>query len=228
MPQIILIRHGQSEWNLQNKFTGWTDVRISEQGRKEASQAGKKLLEAGFVFDFAYTSMLTRAIQTLHIALDEMHLLWIPIIKAWQLNERHYGDLQGLDKQETIQKYGEEQVKLWRRSYDIRPPLLQPSDPRSSANDPRYKDLLPKQIPLAENLQDTVRRVVPYWEKEILPKVISGKKIILVAHGNSLRALIKHIENLSSEEILEVEVPTGKPLIYEIGSDSKFLGKKYL
>lgn len=228
MTQIILIRHGQSEWNLQNRFTGWTDVKISKQGHQEALESGKKLKENGFEFDLAYTSLLTRAIQTLNIVLDEMDLLWIPVIKSWQLNERHYGALQGLNKDETAQKYGVEQVKLWRRSYDTRPPALESNDPRSSTNDPRYADLTSKQIPLAENLDDTVKRVVPFWEKEILPKVIAGKKIIISAHGNSLRALVKHLENLDNQQILDLEIPTGKPLLYEINDKSQVLDKKYI
>ncbi len=228
MPQIVLIRHGQSEWNLQNQFTGWVDVKITAKGQEEARESGKKLKESGFDFDLAYSSVLTRTIQTLNLVLEEMDLLWIPTIKAWELNEKHYGALQGLNKDETAQKYGTDQVKLWRRSYTERPPVLEANSPLSSVNDKRYSNLNKTQIPLTESLEDTVKRVIPFWEKEILPKVLEGKKIIISAHGNSLRALVKHLENMSPEQILELEIPTGKPLIYELDNKAKVLSKRYL
>jgi 2,3-bisphosphoglycerate-dependent phosphoglycerate mutase len=228
MYKLVLTRHGQSKWNLENRFTGWTDVDITEVGESEARSAGKLLKEAGFEFDLAYTSVLTRAIKTLHLILEEMDLLWIPEIKDWKLNERHYGALQGLNKAETAEKHGDEQVHIWRRSYDVKPPALEESDDRNPKNDPRYVGLNPEDLPLVEDLEATVERVLPYWEEEIVPKIKSGKKIIISAHGNSLRALVKHLDGLSGEEIVGVEIPTGKPIVYELDENLKPINKYYL
>jgi len=219
MFKIVLIRHGESEWNKANLFTGWTDVDLSAQGKIEARNAGQLLKENGFSFDYAYTSLLKRAIRTLWIVLDAMDLLWIPVEKSWRLNERHYGALQGLNKAETALKYGEEQVHLWRRSYDLQPPDLELSDPRYPGNDPRYSNLSPNEIPLTESLKDTVARFIPYWEQSIVPMIKDNKKIIIAAHGNSLRALIKHLEQLSDQEILNLDIPTGTPLVYELDQE---------
>jgi 2,3-bisphosphoglycerate-dependent phosphoglycerate mutase len=219
MFKIVLIRHGESEWNKANLFTGWTDVDLSAQGKIEARNAGQLLKENGFSFDYAYTSLLKRAIRTLWIVLDAMDLLWIPVEKSWRLNERHYGALQGLNKAETALKYGEEQVHLWRRSYDLQPPALELSDPRYPGNDPRYSNLSPNEIPLTESLKDTVARFIPYWEQSIVPMIKDNKKIIIAAHGNSLRALIKHLEQLSDQEILNLDIPTGTPLVYELDQE---------
>ena len=228
MSKIILIRHGESAWNKENRFTGWADVPLSEKGVSEASAAGKLLKEEGFVFDLAFTSTLKRAIKTLWIVLEELDLMWIPVTHSWRLNERHYGALQGLNKSETAAKYGDEQVKIWRRSYDTRPPLLEQADERHPSTDKRYTDLTPSELPGGECLADTVARVVPYWEKTIVPEIKSGKKVIIAAHGNSLRALVKYLDNISEKDILELNIPTGVPLLYELGDDMKPLSHKYL
>jgi 2,3-bisphosphoglycerate-dependent phosphoglycerate mutase len=228
MPQIVLIRHGQSQWNLENRFTGWTDVDLSPTGIEEAKSAGKLLLEKGYTFDLTYTSYLTRAIKTLNLILEEMNLLWLPVHKHWKLNERHYGALQGLNKLETAQKYGDEQVHIWRRSYSTQPPALEVNDDRSPAFDTRYKSLSKDEIPLTESLSDTVKRVLPYWEKNILRKVLDNKKVLISAHGNSLRAIIKIIEKISDEKIVELEIPTGKPLVYNLDEHGRFVEKFYL
>jgi len=226
--KIVLIRHGESEWNKENRFTGWTDVDLSEQGIKEAKNAGETLKKEGFAFDIAFTSVLKRAIRTLWLTLDELDLMWIPVERAWQLNERHYGALQGLNKAETAEKFGESQVKIWRRSYDIQPPALEKSDPRFPGNDPRYKDLSEAELPLTECLKDTVSRFVPYWEKRIAPLVKEGKRIIIAAHGNSLRALVKYLDNVPESEIVELNIPTGTPLVYELDDNLKPLKHYYL
>jgi 2,3-bisphosphoglycerate-dependent phosphoglycerate mutase len=228
MYKLVLVRHGESVWNKENLFTGWTDVDLSEKGVKEASECGKLLKENNYTFDLAFTSYLKRAIKTLYLLQEEMDLLWIPVYKSWRLNERHYGALQGLNKLETVQKFGEEQVKIWRRSYDISPPKLEKTDERFPGNDSKYKDLKEDELPLTESLKDTVARFVPYWENEIKPLVKEGKKIIIVAHGNSLRALIKHLENISEKDILELNIPTGIPLVYELDEEIKPINKYYL
>ncbi len=228
MYKVVLLRHGESEWNKKNLFTGWTDVDLTEKGREEAKTAGELMLEAGFVFDIAYTSVLKRAINTLHIALAEMDLLWIPEIKSWRLNERHYGALQGLNKAETAEKYGEEQVLLWRRSYDVPPPALTKDDERYPGFDPRYKDLSEDELPLTESLKDTVARFVPYWKNEIAPTIKSGKRVIIAAHGNSLRALVKYLDNVTEEEIVKLNIPTGVPLVYELDENLKPIKHYYL
>lgn len=220
MIQLVLIRHGQSVWNKENRFTGWTDVDLSEQGVEEAKAAGRKLKEAGFTFDTAHTSYLKRAIKTLWLVLDEMNLNWIEEQKTWRLNERHYGDLQGSNKAEKAAEFGEEQVHIWRRSFDIAPPALALSDPRHPKNDPRYAHLSPEHLPATESLKDTVERFLPYWNAEIAPALRAGKKVIVAAHGNSLRALVKHLDGLSDEAITELNIPTGTPLIYELDDES--------
>lgn len=219
--KIVLLRHGESQWNLENRFTGWTDVELTDKGRAEARAAGQLMAKEGFAFDIAFTSMLRRAIGTLWTALDEMDRMWIPIVNAWELNERHYGALQGLNKAETAKKYGEEQVLIWRRAYATAPNPLSPDDPRHAASDPRYAHLSPDQIPLTECLKDTVERVVPFWEDSIAPAIGSGRSVIVAAHGNSLRALIKHLDNVSEDEIVNLNIPTGKPLVYELDDDLK-------
>jgi 2,3-bisphosphoglycerate-dependent phosphoglycerate mutase len=216
MHKIVLLRHGESIWNKENRFTGWTDVDLSEKGVKEAREAGQVLKKEGHVFDVAYTSVLKRAIRTLWITLDEMDLMWIPVYRSWRLNERHYGALQGLNKAETAHRHGEEQVLIWRRSYDIQPPALEKSDERYPGNDPRYKGLTQEELPLTECLKDTVERFLPYWKETIEPTVRSGKRVIIVAHGNSLRALVKYLDNISEEEIVRLNIPTGIPLVYEL------------
>lgn len=216
MYKLVLVRHGESIWNRDNLFTGWTDVDLSEKGVGEARQAGQTLKKEGYTFDTAFTSLLKRAIRTLWIMLDEMDLMWIPVTRDWRLNERHYGALQGLNKAETTEKYGEQQVKLWRRSYDIRPPALELNDPRSPAHDPRYKQLAKEHIPFTECLKDTVERFLPCWHEVIAPTIRSGKKVIIAAHGNSLRALVKYLDNISDKEIVELNIPTGIPLVYEL------------
>lgn len=216
MYKIVLIRHGESTWNKENRFTGWADVPLSEKGQYEAKAAGKLLKKEGYVFDKAFSSVLKRATQTLYSILEEMDLLWIPVEKSAMLNERHYGALQGLDKSETTEKYGAERVKMWRRSYDIRPPLLEKSDSRYPGTDPRYANLNEDEIPLGECLADTIERVIPYWNNVIAPEIKSGKKIIIAAHGNSLRALVKHLDNISREDIVDLNIPTGVPLVYEL------------
>ena len=216
MNKLVLLRHGQSTWNLENRFTGWTDVGLTEQGEQEAHSAGKLLREEGFVFDVAYTSVLRRAIKTLWIAMEELGQEWIPVIRAWELNERHYGALQGLNKSETAEKYGEAQVKIWRRSYDTPPPALELTDERHPRFDPRYASLIPGQLPATESLKITLERVLPYWHGTLVPVIESGKRILLVAHGNSIRALVKYLDNVSETEITELNIPTGIPLVYEL------------
>ena len=228
MHKIVLLRHGESEWNKENRFTGWTDVPLSEKGLIEAQSAGKVLKEKGFVFDKAYTSVLKRAIKTLWSVLEEMDLMWIPVENSWKLNERHYGALQGLNKSETAARYGDEQVKIWRRSYETRPPLLEKADKRYPGNDPRYAGLEEKEVPLGECLADTVARVIPYWEKNIVPQIKAGRKLIIAAHGNSIRALVKYLDNDSDKDILELNIPTGIPLVYELDESLKPLTHYYL
>jgi len=228
MIKLVLVRHGESVWNKENLFTGWTDVDLSEKGIQEAKEAGKILKEEGFTFDIAYTSVLKRAIKTLWIILDELDLLWIPVYKSWRLNERHYGALQGLNKSETAQKYGEDQVKIWRRSYDILPPVLTPDDERYPGNEAKYADIPKESLPLAESLKSTVERFLPYWEENIVPQIRQGKRVIISAHGNSLRALIKHLENISDAEIINLNIPTGIPLVYELDDDLNPIRKYYL
>lgn len=228
MLRLVLLRHGQSIWNLENKFTGWTDVDLSEQGIQEARNAGELLKTEGFSFDMAYTSVLKRAIRTLWIVLDEMDLMWIPVLCSWRLNERHYGALQGLNKKDTAEKYGTEQVHLWRRSYDIQPPALSETDSRHPRHDPRYAHLDDGETPRTESLKDTLDRVLPYWHETIVPSLKQGKKIIISAHGNSLRGLVKHLDNISDEEIPKVEIPTGVPLIYELSSELEPIRHYYL
>ena len=227
MPKLVLVRHGQSIWNLENKFTGWTDVGLSDKGVKEAIDAGKTLKKLGYTFDVAYTSLLKRAQDTLNIILKELDLN-IEINKTYKLNERHYGALQGLNKDETRQKYGEEQVRLWRRSAEVRPPALTKDDPRYPGNDPIYKDIPESELPLTENLVDTIKRVVDYYESVIVPDLKLGKKIIIVAHGNSLRGLVKYLDNLSDEEVMDLEIPTGVPLVYELDDNLKPIKHYYL
>ncbi len=228
MHRLVLQRHGESAWNMENRFTGWTDVDLSERGAQEAKKAGKQLKENGFTFDIAYTSVLKRAIRTLWIALDELDLMWIPVIRSWRLNERHYGALQGLNKAETASKYGEEQVHAWRRSYDIPPPPLDASDERFPGTDPRYAGLDEKDLPRAECLKDTVNRVLPLWRGEIAPAVLSGKKVIISAHGNSLRALVKYLDNIPDDEIPALNIPTGLPLVYELDEALKPIKSYYI
>jgi 2,3-bisphosphoglycerate-dependent phosphoglycerate mutase len=216
MPTLVLLRHGESTWNKENRFTGWTDVDLSDRGRDEAREAGRLLKESGYAFDLAYTSMLKRAIRTLWIALDELDAMWLPVIGTWRLNERHYGALQGLNKAETAAQHGEAQVKIWRRSYDIPPPPLPPDDPRHAARDPRYAGLPPSDVPLTESLKTTVERFLPYWHDVIAPSIHSGKRVLIAAHGNSLRALVKYLDHISDEEIVELNIPTGIPLVYEL------------
>ena len=225
---VVFLRHGESQWNKENKFTGWTDVDISEKGVNEAHSAGELLLKEGYTFDAAYTSVLKRAIRTLWITLDEMNLMWIPVTCSWRLNERHYGALQGLNKAETAAEYGDEQVFVWRRSYAVAPPALSPDDERNPANDPRYSSIPREELPLTESLQDTVARVKPYWENEICPQIKAGKKILIVAHGNSLRALVKILDNVSDDEISQVNIPTASPLVYELDENLKPIRHYYL
>ncbi|MCK5218978.1 2,3-diphosphoglycerate-dependent phosphoglycerate mutase [bacterium] len=228
MTKLVMLRHGQSTWNLENIFTGWTDVDLSEQGRQEAQAAGKILKAEGYVFDLAFTSVLKRAIRTLWITLDDMDLMWIPVYRAWQLNERHYGALQGLDKKATAEKYGDEQVKIWRRSYSIRPPALEPDDPRHPNQEGRYDSLLPEERPAHEALKDTLERALPYWQKVIFPQLQAGKKILIAAHGNSLRALVKYLDDVADEEIVRLNIPTGVPLVYEFDEKFKVIKHYYL
>lgn len=228
MKKIVLLRHGESTWNKENRFTGWTDVDLTPQGLQEARNAGQLLREHGFSFDIAYTSVLKRAIRTLWIVLDEMNQMWIPIQHTWRLNERHYGALQGLNKAETAAKYGDEQVLIWRRSYDVRPPALTTDDDRYAGTDSRYKDLTHDDIPLTECLKDTVSRFLPYWNTVIAPQVQAGKSVIIAAHGNSLRALVKYLDNISDEEILNCNIPTGIPLVYELDDNLKPIRNYYL
>ncbi|MEQ1515728.1 MAG: 2,3-diphosphoglycerate-dependent phosphoglycerate mutase [Usitatibacteraceae bacterium] len=228
MKKLVLMRHGESTWNLENRFTGWKDVDLTEKGVLEARRAGRLLCDEGYDFDLAYTSLLTRAIRTLWIAQEEMDRRWIPVIKHWRLNERHYGALQGLDKAETAAKFGEQQVLVWRRSYDVPPPALTPEDERNPAHDPRYAGLLPEELPLTECLKDTVERVVPFWQIEIAPQIRAGKSVLIAAHGNSLRALIKHLDHVSDEAIVGLNIPTAVPLVYELTDDLKPIRNYYL
>ena len=226
--RLVLVRHGQSDWNQKNLFTGWTDVDLTAQGREEARQAGRTLADAGLEFDIAFTSVLTRAIRTLWLVLDEMQLMWIPVENSWRLNERHYGSLQGLDKAQTTAKHGEAQVKIWRRSYDIPPPPLEDSDERHPRHDPRYAALTPTVLPGTESLKTTLARVQPYWEDRIAPEILRGRNVLVAAHGNSLRALIKYLDEVSDDEITELNVPTGQPLVYELTDDLVATGHRYL
>ena len=228
MYELVLIRHGESAWNKENRFTGWTDVPLSEKGIEEARAAGKLLKAEGYAFDCAFTSVLKRAIKTLWLVLEEMDRMWIPVEHSWKLNERHYGALQGLNKADTAAKYGDAQVKIWRRSYDTQPPELTRNDERYAGNDPRYSGLNEKDIPLTECLKDTVARVVPYWVDNIVPAIKSGKKIIIAAHGNSLRALVKYLDNVPDDKIVELNIPTGVPLVYELDENLKPVSHKYL
>ena len=228
MKRIVLLRHGQSTWNKENRFTGWTDVGLTDQGVAEATTAGQLLLKERYAFDLAYTSVLKRAIKTLWITLEEMDLMWIPVHRHWRLNERHYGALQGLNKAETAAKHGEDQVKIWRRSYDTRPPALEPDDERVPRSDPRYADLSSDELPLSECLKDTVERMLPYWHEAIAPNVRAGKRVLIAAHGNSLRALVKHLDNVPDDEIVGLNIPTGIPLIYELNDDLTPIRNYYL
>ena len=228
MKRLVLLRHGESVWNLANRFTGWTDVDLSDNGKAEAQKAGKLLKKYEFFFDHAYSSVLKRAIRTLWIVLDELDEMWLPTEHNWRLNERHYGALQGLNKAETAVQYGEEQVHLWRRSYDIPPPLLEPSDERHPKNDPRYADIPAEQLPGGESLKDTLHRLLPYWHSTLAPALNAGQKILIVAHGNSLRALVQYLDNLSNDEILNLNIPTGIPLVYELDDDLKPIRHGYL
>jgi len=228
MHKLVLIRHGESTWNKENRFTGWTDVDLSAKGVEEAREGGRVLKREGYTFDVAYTSVLKRAIRTLYLVTDEMDLLWVPVHRAWQLNERHYGALQGLNKAETAEKFGEEQVKVWRRSYDIPPPPLTPDDERYPGRDPRYAGLSAAELPLTECLKDTVARFLPYWRESIAPRVQAGEKVLIAAHGNSLRALVMYLDGVSEEAIVELNIPTGMPLVYELDADLKPLKSYYL
>ncbi len=228
MHRVVLLRHGESVWNKENRFTGWTDVDLSDAGRGEAAAAGRLLKEGGYTFDLAYTSVLKRAIRTLWLALDELDQLWIPVTKSWRLNERHYGALQGLNKAETAAKHGEAQTKIWRRSYDIPPPPLTVDDPRHPSRDSRYASLSPNELPLTESLKDTVARFLPYWHETIAPSIISGRRVLIAAHGNSLRALVKYLDGISEADIVELNIPTGIPLVYELDSDLKPIKHYYL
>ncbi|MES1255714.1 MAG: 2,3-diphosphoglycerate-dependent phosphoglycerate mutase [Acidobacteriota bacterium] len=228
MQKLVLLRHGESTWNQENRFTGWTDVDLAEKGRREAEEAGRLLRDGGYVFDRAYASLLKRAIRTLWIALDALDLLWIPVVKDWRLNERHYGNLQGLNKAETTAQYGEAQVKIWRRSYDTPPPPLAEGDPRDPAHDRRYANLRRSDQPLTESLKDTVARVVPYWTDVIAPSVRNGERVVIAAHGNSLRALVMHLDKMSEADVLELNIPTGIPLVYELDDRLQPLDRYYL
>jgi 2,3-bisphosphoglycerate-dependent phosphoglycerate mutase len=228
MFKLVLLRHGESTWNRENRFTGWTDVDLSEKGVQEARQAGMTLKQEGYTFDLAFTSVLKRAIRTLWIVQDELDLMWIPVKNSWRLNERHYGALQGLNKSETAAKFGEDQVLVWRRSYDIPPPPLEKGDPRSPGSEPRYRDLKPGQVPLAESLKDTYRRCLPYWYASIAPAVKAGKRVIVAAHGNSLRALVKYLDNVPDKDIVSLNIPTGIPLVYELDGSLKKISSRYL
>ena len=228
MHTLVLLRHGESTWNQENRFTGWTDVDLSEKGVREAREAGRTLKAEGIFFDAACTSVLKRAIRTLWLTLDEMDRVWTPVTLDWRLNERHYGALQGLNKSEMAEKFGEAQVKVWRRSYDIRPPALEAGDPRDAALDPRYAGLSREQVPLTECLKDTVARVLPCWEERIAPQVRAGRRVLVAAHGNSLRALVKILDGVSDEAIVELNIPTGLPLVYELDDDLKPVSRRYL
>jgi 2,3-bisphosphoglycerate-dependent phosphoglycerate mutase len=228
MKQLVLLRHGESVWNKENRFTGWTDVALTEQGTREAVEAGRTLKSEGYRFDIAFTSVLKRAIKTLWLVMEEMELMWIPVSRSWRLNERHYGALQGLDKAETAAKHGMEQVHIWRRSYDIRPPALASGDERNPAGDPRYADLDPQEIPLTECLKDTVDRFLPYWHAAIAPEVKAGKRVLIAAHGNSLRALVKYLDKVADDDIVGLNIPTGIPLVYELKDDLTPVEHTYL
>ncbi len=228
MLRLVLLRHGESTWNQENRFTGWTDVDLTEKGRLEAADAGRLMAAERFEFDVAYTSVLKRSLRTLWMALDEMDMLWIPVQRSWRLNERHYGALQGLNKAETAEQHGAAQVKIWRRSYEVPPPPLTPEDPRHPSLDRRYADIPPDQLPLTESLKDTVARFLPYWHETIAPDIRAGKRVLIAAHGNSLRALVKYLDNVSTEEIVELNIPTGVPLVYLLNDDLKPLQKFYL
>ena len=228
MHTVVLLRHGESTWNKENRFTGWTDVDLTEKGRAEAAEAGRLLKAEGLAFDIVFTSVLKRAIRTSFIALDELDQLWLPVARSWRLNERHYGALQGLNKAETAAQHGDAQVKIWRRSYDIPPPPLAADDPRHAARDPRYASLPPGDLPLTESLKDTVARFLPYWDDAIAPAIRTGQRVLIAAHGNSLRALVKHLDGISDEAIVELNIPTGVPLVYELDADLKPIGSRYL
>ena len=228
MHKLVLIRHGESTWNQENRFTGWTDVDLAEKGLEEAKAAGALLKSEGFVFDIAYVSVLKRAIRTLWIILDEMDRLWLPIRHSWRLNERHYGALQGLNKAETAAQYGEDQVKIWRRSYDIPPPPLDPADPRFPGNDPRYADLKPDELPVTECLKDTVARFMPFWESDLAPSIRAGERVLVAAHGNSIRAIVKYLDNVSDDDIIGINIPTGIPLVYELDENLNAIRHYYL
>jgi 2,3-bisphosphoglycerate-dependent phosphoglycerate mutase len=228
MPTVVLLRHGESTWNKENRFTGWTDVDLSDKGREEAAAAGRLLKQDGFVFDVAYTSVLKRAIRTCWMALDELDLLWIPMIRNWRLNERHYGALQGLNKAETAAQHGEAQIKIWRRSYDIPPPPLSPDDARYPGRDARYAHLRPEELPRTEALKDTVARFLPYWHETIAPDIRAGKRVLITAHGNSLRALVKFLDRISDQDIVELNIPTGIPLVYELDESLAPVRHQYL
>jgi 2,3-bisphosphoglycerate-dependent phosphoglycerate mutase len=228
MHKVVLLRHGESIWNKENRFTGWHDVDLTDRGRDEAREAGRLLEEGGYVFDVAFTSVLKRAIKTLGIALDTLDQLWIPVIKSWKLNERHYGALQGLNKAETAAKHGEAQTKIWRRSFDIPPPALTLDDERHPSRDPRYEGLKPSELPLTESLKDTIARFMPYWHETIAPAIRSGKRVVIAAHGNSLRALVKDLDGIPESEIVELNIPTGIPLVYELDDDLRPLRHYYL
>jgi 2,3-bisphosphoglycerate-dependent phosphoglycerate mutase len=228
MHKVVLLRHGESLWNRENRFTGWTDVGLTERGVEEAREAARLLLDDGYTFDVAYTSVLRRAIKTLWIVLEDMDLMWIPEHMSWRLNERHYGALQGLDKAETAREYGEEQVQIWRRSYSTPPPELDPDDERVPHRDPRYRNLAPDELPLTESLETTVARFLPYWNETIAPDIHSGRRVIIAAHGNSLRALVQHLDKMSEEDIIDLNIPTGIPLVYELDDDLRPLRHYYL
>jgi 2,3-bisphosphoglycerate-dependent phosphoglycerate mutase len=228
MHKLVLLRHGESTWNKENRFTGWTDVDLSDKGREEARAAGQLLKKDGVSFDLVFTSLLKRAIRTSIITIDELDQLWLPVQRSWRLNERHYGALQGLNKAETAAEHGEAQVKIWRRAYDIPPPPLTPDDPRHSARDPRYKNLSPAEVPLTESLKDTVARFLPYWHDSIAPEIKAGKRVLIAAHGNSLRALVKFLDGVSDQDIVELNIPTGIPLVYDLDADLKPLASYYL
>jgi 2,3-bisphosphoglycerate-dependent phosphoglycerate mutase len=228
MYRLVLLRHGQSTWNLENRFTGWVDVDLSEQGVREAKNAARLLKEAGVSFDYALTSVLKRAIRTLWIVMDEMDLMWVPVQRSWRLNERHYGALQGLNKQETAEKYGAEQVLAWRRSYDVPPPELESNDPRHPKYDPRYQELDPRLLPTSESLKTTLQRTIPFWQDVIVPKIRNGNSVLIAAHGNSLRALVKYLDGISDQDIVGLNIPTGFPLVYELDQDLRALRHYYL
>ncbi len=228
MKKLILVRHGESVWNKENRFTGWADVDLSEKGEKEAREAGKRIKKAGITFDVAYSSVLKRAIKTLHLLEEEADLLWVPEFHHWRLNERHYGALQGLNKAETAQKYGDEQVHIWRRSFNIAPPLLEPTDERCASHESKYKGTDPAVLPLGESLELTIKRALPFWQDYIAPSLLDGKTVLVAAHGNSLRALIKYLDNISDEDVVKLEIPTGIPQVYELGDDLKPINHYYL